>query len=333
MKKPRKTPVVIALGISHRDVILAKLWLRWVSFLCTQKGGDSHTLTLIVFGTRRLTTAQWGELKASITPSSGMFKVEYGVCPDEQEAGYPGSASHLFLRTLEYCEQNHPGCAVLWCENDTVAMRPGWAQEIISEYQGCGKPFMGDRADQGDDPHMTGNGVYPPNWRELAPLIVDSAWPRPAVYRNHKNGLAWDHHARKQIAPLMHAAKSIQQVWRPQVFTNLVAIRPSAALFHQCKDGSLISVIARSSYPAFLDGHQPRCFMLEGRDMSLNVSGVAMRFVECARNYGNGSYGVYKSASGVEELLLLGACGKRGLVEISEEDYAKLMAQRLSLQR
>lgn len=220
--------MITVLGFSDKDFHLALIWLRWVSWLCMKEGGASQDLTLVLFGTRRITTVQWDDLHRFHYHSECMFKLEPVVCRDERETGYPSSANHLFYRALKYCEAKYPTEPVLWAEADTVALRPGWAQAIDEEYRSCGKPFMGFRA-QSLGPHMAGNGVYPFDWRKQAPCMDDIL----------SLGEAWDTACSREIVPKMAVAKTIHQVWRPKKidYRFVSMISKEAALFHQDKSG------------------------------------------------------------------------------------------------
>jgi FkbM family methyltransferase len=335
---PPKDPrlLVVALGVCDKDVYLARLWLHWVSFLCTQPGGDLSLSTLVVTCTQRVTKEQRQQLDEAIVRSKYLPRVVFRTCPDEQEAGYPGSASHLFLRALEACAEEAPKAAILWCETDTVAMRPSWVREIEIEYNACGRPFMGDRAGPNEDSHMTGNAVYPPNWRELAPLIVDSARPQPVKFAGHKSGVAWDVHAQSQITPRMHACKTIHQIWRPALFNeqNLSQVRPEAALFHQDKTGSLILALARVRYPAFISSRQakPRYWTILHTSMALPDGPDTIRFQPCQKVSGAGWVGVYQSTGLMDEMLLSArSMQQKGVDEITEAEYRNLLAQAPSL--
>lgn len=247
--------LVCALGVSHRDVGMALDWLKWTSFLATREGGSQADSTLLVMGTKKVTSAQWADLRSAVIKSPGMFSVVGAVLPDEEEAsGYPKSASHLWLRTMEHCEANYPGCPVLWVEADSLPMRPGWFTEIEKEYATCGKPFMGHLEGVTTVKHMAGVAVYPPNWRELSPLLAgilsapdNSAW-------GPGKGQAFDMYAAPETVAQMAQAKTIQQIWRPPSFTPVLlrTIKPATALFHQCKDGSLIKALAAERYKDFL---------------------------------------------------------------------------------
>src|SRR5690606_23869792 len=100
------------LGVCHRDVELAALWLKWAVFLSCVGGTDPYPL-LVVYTKRAKAHGAEEMIRSALEPS----KLHWSAveCPDEHEHGYPGSASHLFLRTLEAAEDIFPRHAVLWC--------------------------------------------------------------------------------------------------------------------------------------------------------------------------------------------------------------------------
>lgn len=226
--------MLACLGFSHTDHHLAVRWLRWVSRLCLEPNGASSEITLVLFGTRRITDAQWDDLRRFHFNSPCMFHVEPAVCLDERETGYPSSATHLFYRALEYCENHHQGQPILWVEPDAVPMRAGWCQAIAVEYASCGTPFMGAVANSGGR-HMPGVAVYPANWRALSPCLANALTLTSA----------WDTACSSQIVAQMAVAKSIHQIWRTQFRgEQLLAMIPATCfLFHQCKTGSLAETL------------------------------------------------------------------------------------------
>ncbi len=159
------------------------------------------------------------------------------VASQIKEAGYFGTPNQVFKGAIEYVEKHHPGTAMLWVEADAIPMRPTWIEEITAEYRACGRPFMGDVYREGQLPHGTGNAVWHPNWRKYAPSL--------AALGTEEQG--WDTICAFETLPRWHPAKTIQQIWRPPLpITSgwaLKAIRPTTALFHQVKDGSLIDYL------------------------------------------------------------------------------------------
>jgi hypothetical protein len=223
------------LAVSAPDAHLAIKLLQWIALMSRARPAIAQPL--IVFHAKSLDAKIVARLHAAaegIQPPP-----TFATPPEIYEHGYAASANYQFRCALEYTERHYPGCPTLWLEADVVPVAPGWIDEIQSEYDGCGKPFMGDFVPQlrGID-HMTGIGVYPPNWRELAPSIALLPDPRPEQ--------GWDSKCAHEIVPQMHRSLTIRQVWRPPLITRAWANRnipEVCSLFHQCKDGSLIDVL------------------------------------------------------------------------------------------
>lgn len=232
-------PLVCAIGVSRKDVELAKTWLRWVSVLNSM---TPKTMKLVVCYTRDTYAV---DLQA-MSDARGCMIADFAPIPDLHETGYPGSASHLFLRTMEHCEHEYPGHPVLWVEADAIPMHPNWFHAIEEEYQSCGAPFMGHLELNVTPPHMAGVAVYPPDWRARAPRLakVMQAPDLPRQWGRGK-GQAFDTYAAPDVLPQAVQAKTIQQIWNPPIWSekNLHLIREQTALFHQCKTGGLIKAL------------------------------------------------------------------------------------------
>jgi hypothetical protein len=252
--KPRPAPpsgLVGVLGVSHIDVVQAEQLLGWRAQLARQ--GNVPGGKLVVVTTQRVTKEQIELLKRQVgdDPTVSFYRL-----PNELETGYPRAACHLFLGAMTYAEQAFPGAPILWIEADCVPMRPGWFQAIEAEYHACGKLFMGVIERQYGAPHMAGCGVYPPMWRTLAPKLEQVLEAPDIPQFGPGKGQAFDTFASDQIVPQAAESRFIQQVWRPQLPIRAdwasAYIRPETALFHQCKDGSLIAVLR-----GFPNGYAP----------------------------------------------------------------------------
>jgi hypothetical protein len=326
-------PVIVALGVSHRDVDLAILWLRWVTFLGTIENNDQNTL-LIVF-TRRA-REKIAALADTIRGTLyGEFKTALRECPDEMEDGYPKSASHLLLRTLEMAERTFPGHAVLWCEADTVPTRPSWFREIFAEYQTCGKPFMGVRV--GDKPsHMSGIAVYAADWRMLAPSFttVLDAPDNFAIWPNGR-GQAWDIWTRAEVVPQMAETKTIHHVWKHRDVrrTRLSDIPAEACLFHQDKTGALIREIAAEKYPGFMANlnTERRFYKMIGHKSRLKAKGISIAFSwerHHQHTWQSAVCSIEVSEEEAQSLALM--AGKFGISEITEDEFVALTGKRIA---
>lgn len=228
--------MILSLGISHVDAAQAVHWLKHIAFLASKEIGDHPVL--VIAGTRRVNANQWAQIRQACRKQ---FRIEHTILADEEETGYPKSASHLFLRTMEHCERGYPDQPVLWLESDTLPMRPGWHWEIAAEYRKCGQPFMGHIEGGHGPAHLAGVAVYPHDWRARAPLLA-SVLSAPDVFWGRGMGQAFDTYASPETLPQAAMAETIRQVWRPTlpITEGWLAqfAGPKVALFHQIKDQS-----------------------------------------------------------------------------------------------
>ena len=213
---------VVVLPVARFDFHLAKKLLAWMKI--------PQQVPFIISASPDLTAQQREELLL------GVNHTVIHISP-VKELGYFGTPNQMFKGALEYCERNFPGRAVLWVEADAIPMRATWVDEIMAEYQLYSRPFLADFQRAGALPHTTGNAVYHPNWRKLAPSLAELG----------TQACGWDSLCSHDLAPRCHPAKTIQQIWRPPLPITAewakANIRPETALFHQCKDGSLIDVL------------------------------------------------------------------------------------------
>ena len=238
-------PLVCAMGVSRKDAHLAATWLQWVRVL----GCEIDTTVCYTRNTLAVDLDAMKEAAGGLVGSWVTFK----VLPDEQENGYPGSASHLFVRTMEQAERDYPGHPVLWVEADAIPTRPTWFEEIEAEYQTIGSPFMGHLELSVFPPHMAGVAVYPPNWRELSPMLASSHLAPDTRQWGRGKGQAFDTYAAPEVLWQAGQSTRIQQVWNCPRITeeNIDAIiKPETALFHQCKTGALINVLSGRLFPS-----------------------------------------------------------------------------------
>lgn len=330
--------VSFCLAVSHVDVELAVLWLKWAAFLDRFRPGKrKREMKLVITMTHR---AHAGHATEIADAAEDFLSVKWCIrkIADEMESGYPGSSSHLFLRSLEEVASVHPGMAVMFCEPDTVPLAPDWMDRISADYAVRSAPFVGLHIPSTDDAvqtwgmpvlHVTGNAIYPPNAIELAPSIRECLSANSGPWK--EKGWAWDLFCAHEIVPQSEQTNVIQQIWRSDPWTpaNLSRLSPKAALFHQSKDGSLIAALAVDRYPAFLSSlpASGRCFMLETGGRSITVAGRTIPFKPVAIGIGGRILAVACPPDALDSILLVGACGRLGLSEIPKDDYDKLMAQ------
>lgn len=231
--------LTVVLPVCRPDYHLAVRWLHWAAAL--KKLPNASTYPLIVMFVPSLSYDQVDVLREAFGETAH-YECFHGL----QDGGYWDSPNKMFRRALELCSAITPNNAMLWVEPDATPTRPTWVDEIRDEYRKCDRPFMGDHVTVGQTiPHMTGNAVYPANWK---------AFPSLAALPGPKLDQGWDSMCAYETFANSHKADTIQQIWRPKLpITDTTAIvgqrgtmklRDSTALFHQVKDGSLIDLLA-----------------------------------------------------------------------------------------
>lgn len=272
---------VLLMAVSHKDVNQAELWLRWASFLCQRDGWSNRGESMLLMFTRRAAPEKerlWRAMKGIESREAFRFFVD--ECHDEFEIGYPASASHLFLRSLETCERRFPGRPILWVEPDSAPLRPSWFSEIAAEYETCGHAFYGERIHHAGrkTSHCTGHAVYPHDWRKRAPKLTTVLEAPDHPMFGGQPGFPWDVWACEETTADLHETKLIHQIFNITPFTmeNLNRIRPEAALFHRCKNGTLIAALAQlPQYRGFAETlpEPTETFMLMGHPSRLKILG------------------------------------------------------------
>lgn len=225
---------IVFLAVSVKDAGLATKWLAWHALIHPPSGPERPVI--MVLYDQELSHRQFANLAAA-AESAGAGLSSVAIPRDYAAMTYGVSANLMFKAALVTCEHMFPDHPMIWCEPDTVPMHTGWADQIEREYYERGAVFLGDFHPDGDIPHMTGVAVYPANWRVLSPCL--------AALPGKDMECGWDTQCAHETLPLMTRSRTIQQIWRPPVFTkqNVGVVRPNTALFHQCKDGSLIDVL------------------------------------------------------------------------------------------
>lgn len=223
------------LGISHKDLIQARMWLAWASRL-------KSTGRLLVFYSARASNA----IRSFNQRPSGLDATFLSL-DHFPEHGYPGAASHLFVNAMTEAGNLYPNEPLLWLESDAIPTKPGWFESIAAEYATSTKPFMGHLESEHAIPHLAGVAVYPPNWKELSPMLATSHEAPDIPYWGRGKGQAFDAYAAPEVFPQAQQSRTIQQVFgkRTWVPESLKLIRPEAVLVHQSKDGSLIRLLER----------------------------------------------------------------------------------------
>lgn len=318
-------PILVCLGVCHRDVELACLWLKWVAFLSAQPCGVAGHL--LICTTRRVTEAQCAALLDAIRGGGWSPRLE--KCVDENEAGYPVSASHLFLRTLEFAEKMFRGFSVLWCEADAPPTKPSWFTDIAEEYQTCGKANMGMLF--GTRQHQSGVSIYAHDWRTRFPSIAKVLEAPDVPLWGPGKGQPWDVWCKDETTPQMAVSNKFFTVWKQRDMrpTRLADIPAECCIFHQDKTFSVPREIAALRYPEFMQtlAAPRRFYRLSGHKSRLKAKGIEVNF--SYQKYHTEFHGWVSAVCDAEltpgnASALSTMIGKLGLTEITEADFLKL---------
>jgi hypothetical protein len=191
----------------------------------------------------------------------GLFdKSDFYVLPQDGPIGWPQGPNYYWGMTSHHLQfERENKLPWLWMELDSTPLREGWLDEIETEYNTAKMPFLGvletthaidsqgNKKEMGQ--HLVGVAVYPPNIGDYSTLCSYAA----------RMDTAFDVLCQWEFVPRSHNSKLFQHGFRTQSyrrnadglfqgednnnFPNGVRfdaeIRPDAALFHGCDDGSL----------------------------------------------------------------------------------------------
>lgn len=176
--------------------------------------------------------------------------------PAPQKKTWPAAPNHAWQNTARYMAHIKRG-PWLWLESDCVAIRKGWLRDIAAEHYKIGKPFSGHFVDGMG--HLNGCAVYPPivaEYSTAAFLAEETAWdvvlgsdlslreggfmtychPAHTLFQhcwciNPETGKAWN------------GAGEVATFKNTRDVVRLVDL--TMAIFHRCKDGSLIEMLRK----------------------------------------------------------------------------------------
>jgi hypothetical protein len=213
---------------------------NWIEELGAGKGHD----VLLAVTQAAVHRGLAAELEPVLRRAFDSFSLMVPFDSVEVPWGAPGwdasSANHLFTRVNRHIQQ-HFNRPYLHLEMDALPARATAFAELETEYKAGGKPFMGDRVENGRHPiHMSGVAIYPADVIGNSKLLGAIDWncyPMPASKRK----LAWDIAAAPEVVPKAHFTPLIQHAYQYTPECHAVELyNGSAALFHQCKCGCLI---------------------------------------------------------------------------------------------
>lgn len=231
--------LILVLPFCTKDGDLALQNLRWIAELDPHLPFDcilSHDTE-----TPKSLVAQMAHEASSVFRS-----VKTIWYPAPQKKYWPAAPNCAFQNVARYMAHYHKGCHWLFLEADATPIRSGWLQQLEAEYVRGGRPFMGHVVHGMG--HANGCMVYPSDVAAYSygAMMVDET--------------AWDVVLGKEVdKALIHPANDIiRHCWNMDERTGLPTnghgysptfksvhdvvskVDMNAALYHRCKDGSLI---------------------------------------------------------------------------------------------
>lgn len=238
------TPLLATIPYCKKDIDLAKNLLKWISEL---GGCPGHSCLLIADSV--IPKEERAAVKELAIPS---FANTDTIPVKIPETGF--APNHMFMLAAQQIMFSYK-LPWLWCEVDSTPIFPGWLTVLADEYSGSPKRLLGGLISN-DKPglptvHLTGVSIYPP---DVFPLFDAFA-----SIKSSSANVAWDMEAATATVPRAKNSQFMQHHWGtrelPPTFVKeavagqpanalpLSFIKKETALFHRCKDGSLINLL------------------------------------------------------------------------------------------
>lgn len=230
-----ENPLLIVLPVCNKDAHMMLKSIEWMLEL----HGKTKFDCLISYDTS--IGKFWKDRVISV---AGMvFKTVYEMSyPRPMKEVWPDACNIAFQSAARHIQIFHKR-PWLWFEADCVALKSNWMDIFQSRYLSCGKPVMG--AVVKGMWHLNGTAVYPKNFWSLSPSAmntVDTAWDTVMMNDLHdKYTDASDilcHRWGMVNGELSHTEGDAPHFAHASLVESLIP--KTAAMFHRCKDGSLV---------------------------------------------------------------------------------------------
>jgi len=288
----------IAIAICQKDIPLITLWAKWLVAVGVSEGTEIY-LTV----DQKVDDNTLSRVHHILHREGGIhvhLDIYFGKDP-----GYPGAANRMFIFTAERAAKS--GKPFLWMETDMIPTRPGWMDEVVKEYEECGKPFMGPVLHVYDIPHMNGTAVYPADWAEQSDIAkAPDHWP-------------WDTYSRHSVEGKTHSSQTLKHFYGNRTFPKDKEHLGECAAFHPVKDGSLIRYLNESQGLLKDEAFEAEALHLLWHGNQSGMHRVSPRKVNM-----NGVNWHTLRADTIEKQVLAFRSGTPHV--ISEEEYHKLIA-------
>lgn len=243
--------MIVVLPFHAGEVERLKLLLDWIG----QLDGGCHDFDCLLVADAGV---DWGHAIDCVDLARKHFRAASIISNPESATGWIAGANSLFFTAAKEIDKRKMG-AWLWLETDAIPVKPDWLTQVARAYSMARKPFMGAiyRKSLHDDPglptyNLSGIAVYPEDaWTllqgfEHVDKPFDISCNEATLPNASDRGLIQHFWGNKDLAPTFAGSKGPAS---PLNTFTLADIQPAAAIFHRCKDGTLIQVLRDKFFP------------------------------------------------------------------------------------
>lgn len=242
------TPLLVVIPVHSGDIDLAYKLVSWIGLLDQEVRIAKNRNLLIAADGKLSSDDRLVSLKQAAMDVFKNVRTMIVNVPDDRQ-GWPKGPNYMLQAIANQIQQT---CKLPWLllEPDCTPLNYNWLQSLETAYHEAPKLFMGDTVTGkiGDKTmkHMSGVAIYPPN--ALSHLGETAFLDQ-----------AFDIALAAKLAPKFTDTPLIQHYWGTNVPPTFVTqrsltdaphvvdvsiIEAEALLFHRCKDGSLIQILA-----------------------------------------------------------------------------------------
>ena len=250
--------ILVCIPYHTGDVTQARTLLNWISKISPKLGPHCCLLaadSLVPHETK----LELGNLAKSIfySAETAIINVPADI------TGWPKATNAMFRITSKHIQE----CFKLpffWMEPDCIPTRPSWLDELAVEYSRCPKRIMGSMIQSRQPPmppvHLAGCAVYPADiGTSMAPftetdMAFDIANCSLVVPRAMNTALIHHVWGEPGLPPTFKDAKVAGD---PVNTCTFDFVREGAAVFHRCKDGTLIDLLEKRRNSAPIPTSEP----------------------------------------------------------------------------
>ncbi len=230
----------VVISIAEHEIQMGHRWMDWVTELGGTEGHHLHLIPAAGVDISALIPKATKAFNGNLT----VIKDEEGQTSDWQIVDHMRSASgpnSAFRQVAWHFHNNNLG-PYFWCELDCIPMRKDWLLTLETQYNLCGKPFMGaDVQIESVPPHMSGNGIYLDPVMNAPSLVRRANWIPKGQDKAFE--LAFDIAGAREVLQKCHFTTLIQHKFRFKGFESRqefdAVIDKNAVVFHSDKKGTI----------------------------------------------------------------------------------------------